>query len=89
MAEMDDEHVQVVRHHNRILRKVNKALRSTHKRIQEQADENFLQIVEVQSDAEIALEKLWTLGELDCGPQDYDSIVSFCLEALGKNENVQ
>jgi len=82
MAEMDDEHVSVIRHHNRVLRKVNKSLRSTHKKIQEQADENFLQILEVKSDAEIALEKLWTLGGFECGPSDYDFIVESCVRAL-------
>ena|ERR1022692_828067 len=78
----DDEHIDVVRHHNRILRKANKALRNTHNKLQEQADENFKQVCETQTESDHAIEELWMRGELECSPQDYSTIVELAVEAL-------
>ena len=80
--EHNDEYNNVVRHHNRALRKVHKHLRRALKNTQEYSDELFLLLCD--KDAEIALEKLWTLGRMEdkCGPRDYDKIVEVCLAAL-------
>jgi histone acetyltransferase (RNA polymerase elongator complex component) len=86
-----DEEVEetfVVRHHNRILRKVNKSLRKVTQKQQEHNDELFLQLCETENDAIIAMEKLRTLGEIDCDPLDYDTIVVRSLEALGKTQAI-
>jgi hypothetical protein len=69
-----------------VQRVVNKNLRRTLKTHQSTADSNFQELCETETEAELALEKLWTLGELDCGPLDYDSIVVQCLDALGKTQ---
>ena len=81
MAEMEDDHLSVVRHHNRVLRKVHKTLRRTIREQKEQADANFLKICETQTEAELAMEKLWTLGKLNCDPSDYESIIDILLDA--------
>ena len=85
MAEKEDDHLSVVRHHNRVLRKVHKTLRRTIREQKEQADENFLNICETQTDAESALEKLWTFGGFR-GPLDYEFLVEMCLRALEDSE---
>ena len=87
MAEgTEDSYIEVVRHHNRVLRKVHKTLRNALKLQQDKADSNFIEICETKTEAELALEKLWTLGEFECGPLDYEYIVERCLEVvrLGK-----
>ena len=81
MAEMEDDHLSVVRHHNRVLRKVHKTLRRTIREQKEQADSNFIKICETQTEAELAMEKLWTLGKLNCDPSDYESIIDILLDA--------
>lgn len=82
MAELDDEHVSVIRHQNRTLRKVHKTLRRAVKEAQEKADENFAQICEVKTEAELAIEELRMRGELECSPEDYHMIVELAVEAL-------
>jgi len=83
MAELEenDEHIRVLRHHNRAQRSVNRQLRRALKRHQENADNMFLDICEVRTEAELALEKLWTLGKFNCDPSDYESIIDICLDA--------
>ena len=82
MEELDDEHVLVIRRQNRVLRKVHRTLRRAVRDAQHRADETFAQVCEVKTEAELAMEKLWTLGGFSCGPQDYDYIVESCLRAL-------
>ena len=81
MAYEEDDQVYVVRHQNRILRKVNRALRRTRNEIQEQADANFLQVCEVKSESQLAVEKLWTYGGFN-GPLDLEVLVDTCLKLL-------
>jgi hypothetical protein len=81
MAEMEDEHMEVVRHHNRVLRKVNHKLRNTARIQKEQADENFLRICEIKTEEQLAVEKLWTFGGFN-GPLDLDILVDTCLQLL-------
>lgn len=85
MAEQDDQDV-VIRHHNRILRKVNKALRSSHKLTQEYNDALFEELCNHNSEAELALRKLWKEGGFQppCGPEDYDMIVDSAINALNR-----
>jgi hypothetical protein len=78
----NDEHIDVLRHHNRVQRRVNQALRRTLQEHRNRADENFIALCTTKTEAQEALEKLWTLGEINCGPEDYDTIVEHCLEAL-------
>jgi hypothetical protein len=84
----ETEEVFVLRKNNRVQRSVNKQLRRSLKNSQDQADSNFQELCETETESERALEKLWTLGELDCGPLDYDSIVALALEALGKQQAI-
>ena len=83
MAEIEenDEHISVLRHHNRAQRSVNRQLRRALKRHQDNADAVFLDICETQTEAELAMEKLWTLGKLNCDPSDYESIIDILLDA--------
>jgi hypothetical protein len=86
--DQEEEEIFVLRKNNRVQRVVNKNLRRTLKTHQSTADSNFQELCENETEAELALEKLWTLGELDCGPLDYDSIVALALEALGKQQAI-
>jgi len=82
----DEEHIEAVRRHNKALRKVHKALRNALKDSREYSDNLFLELCNTEvTDAETAMEKLWTLGEMQniCGPRDYETIVEVCLEKLG------
>lgn len=76
------ESLEVLRHHNRVLRKSNKSLRSIRSHFQNHADELFLELCNADSDAQIALEKIRTLGGIECGSGDYQMIVDSCLKAL-------
>jgi hypothetical protein len=78
----DEDELQVVRHHNRVVRKVNKLLRTAQKKAQEDMDNMFLELCSMDMEAELAMEKLRTLGQIECGPRDYDKIVEVCLAAL-------
>jgi hypothetical protein len=82
MAEMEDDQLSVVRHHNRVLRTVHKTLRNALKLQQEKADSNFIEICETKTEAELAIEELWMRGELDCSPQDYQTIIELAVAAL-------
>ena len=82
------EEVFVLRRHNRALRSVNKNLRELRKHSQDHSDALFLALCDDSKEAEIAMEKLRTLGELDCDPLDYNHIVESCLEALGKTQAI-
>jgi hypothetical protein len=82
--EEDEEHNSVLQKHNRVLRKVNKVLRNSHKVTKDYNDALFRELCETDKEAELAMEKLWTLGgfELICGPKDYNTVVETCLAAL-------
>lgn len=89
MAYEYDEQNAVLRQHNRALRSVNRQLRRLVKKSQDTADATFLELcasevldTDPQASAEAALEKLRTLGGIDCGPEDYSLVVERCLEAL-------
>lgn len=82
----DNEHLMVVRKTNRVLRRVNQALRSANKTNKEYSDALFLELCEVDKEAELAMEKLWTLGNFSCDPRDYNTIVETCLKALSQTQ---
>ena len=83
----NDEYIEVVRRQNKVLRRTHSILRRNLQKSKLYSDELFLQLCESnKSDAEIAMEKLWTLGgfENQCGPEDYNYIVASCLDSLNK-----
>jgi len=82
------EEVFILRRHNRALRSVNKSLRKLRNHSQEHTDEIFLALCDSDKEAELAMEKLRTLGEFDCDPGDYDFVVAGCLDALGKTQAI-
>ena len=88
--EEDDEQIDVVRHHNRVQRRVNSSLRRALKYSVEYNDNLFMELCNSDSDkeAKLAMEKLWTLGKFQCGPQDYDFIVEMCIRALEDSETL-
>lgn len=80
----DLEHIDVLRRQNKALRKINKILRGALKTSKEYSDELFMVLCDSDEDADIALEKLWTLGGFSeiCGPRDYHKIVEVCLSKM-------
>ena len=84
MEDFDNEYIAVVRKHNRALRKVHKILRSALKTSKDYADQLFLELCEYDSEAKQALEKLWTLGEMQdiCDSQDYEKIVEVAINKM-------
>ena len=77
-----DEELQVLRQQRRAQRSVNKQLRRVMRHFQNHNDELFLELCNADSFAQVALEKIRTLGGIECGPSDYDLIVDKCLTAL-------
>ncbi len=88
MAYEDDEHLEVVRHHNRVQRRVNSALRRALRYTVEYNDNLFKELCNQDKDAELAMEKLWTFGKFQCDPKNYDFIVEMCLRALEDPETL-
>jgi hypothetical protein len=79
----NEEELAVVRQHNRALRTVHRQLRRALKYFTEYNDELFLELCNSNKEAELAFEKLWTLGGItECGPQDYNKIVEICLSKM-------
>lgn len=81
-----DEHVQVCQKLNRVIRVRNKRLRTQLLEAQRQMDDVFLALDSTPTLAEEALEKIRTLGELQCDAGDYDSVVKLVLDKLGKQQ---
>ena len=86
--EEDEDRVAVVKRHNRVLRKVHKQLRRTLNSATQHSDILFLELCNTDKSAEFAMEKLWTLGQFECGPKDYEYIVERCLDVLGKTKSI-
>lgn len=84
--EFNDDLTSVVRHHNKVLRRVNKVLRSSNKTTQEYNDTLFRELCNNSSEAELAMEKLWALGKLNCDPKDYDTIVELIVAQLSQTQ---
>jgi hypothetical protein len=59
----------------------NRLLSSRLKKSQRVADENFAALCEL-SPAQAALYQIWESSDLDCEPQDYDTIVDFAVTAI-------
>ena len=59
----------------------NRLLASRLKKTQKAADENFAALCEV-SPAQAALYKIWEASDLECDPQDLDTIVDFAVTAI-------
>ncbi len=55
----------------------------------EQMDELFRILCDTEQQAATAMGELWGSGAFDCGPQDYDFIVTRCLEAAGNVSRTQ
>lgn len=92
MSEYEDEQVlTVVRHHNRALRRVNKSLRDSHKLNQEYNDALFEELCSHNTDAELALRKLWEEGglQLSCSSEDYTFIVDSAIRALNVQRTLE
>jgi hypothetical protein len=82
MAYEDDEHMEVVRHHNRVQRRVNSALRRALRYTVEYNDNLFKELCNSEYLAKEALERICIEGNLDCEPDDYENIIFECLKAL-------
>jgi len=82
MAEIDNEHLDVVKRHNKALRTVNKQLRRALLFVVDYADNLFVELCESGTEAQLALEELRLRGDIDCSPQDYQQIVELAVEAL-------
>lgn len=80
-----DEENDVLRRHNRALRAVNKRLRSVIQRLRESKDAMVIALCETQTESEFALEEIRTLGGINCGPGDADTIVAESIKALQAN----
>jgi hypothetical protein len=81
---VDNEYIAVVRRQNRTLRKIHKILRSALKSSKVYSDQLFLELCEHDSEARIALEKLWALGGMQeiCDPLDYNKVVEVCIQKM-------
>jgi hypothetical protein len=88
----DEEELLVtsLKRNNKIRRAVERKLRGALRKITEHNDQLFVELCETENAkaAELALEKLWTLGGFSCGPRDYEQIVERCLECLGKTKPI-
>ncbi len=89
MAYEDDEQLEVVRHHKRVLRRVNSALRSALKYTVEYNDNLFKELCNSESLAKEALERICIEGNLDCAPDDYENIIFECLKAFQESRAKQ
>lgn len=75
------EHLEQI---NKQRRSHNLRLRRLLKQHHDHADELFFLLCEADqpNPAEEAMREVWTRGHLDCEPDDYQSIVDYCIEAL-------
>lgn len=80
--DIEEEEVFVLRHNNKAQRSVNRQLRRAIKHFQNHTDELFLELCDTDKEAEVAMEKLWTLGGFNCGPRDYDYMIDRCVDAV-------
>jgi hypothetical protein len=83
----DEEEITVVQKLNRTLRSVNKIVRARLQKVLEEKDELFLMLCATEDRAGEALWKVWEQGKLTCDPDDYESIVNSCLQALSQKPN--
>lgn len=69
---------------NRARRNQNLKLRRALKQNQDHADALFIALCEQDEciPAKVAMLELWARGRLECGSEDYDTIVECCIEAL-------
>jgi coenzyme F420-reducing hydrogenase beta subunit len=75
------EHVEVLQRLNQVVRRRNKQLRTAVVSTRLYADAVVTQLCEAPSAAQNALEKIRTLGGINCGPDDYDTIVEKAIQA--------
>jgi hypothetical protein len=74
----------VIRKHNRVLRRTTHLLRVRVNKEKEHSDELFTALCQTNPRAEEALREIWESDVFgpQVDPEDYDQIVSTCLEAL-------
>jgi hypothetical protein len=72
-----DELTVILRRNNRALRTVNRKLRNKIKAIEQQGDEAFKALCEVNVQAEQAMQQLWEMSGLDCSPNNYAAIIDY------------
>ena len=85
--DQENEQLEVVQKHNRVLRQALSATRRTNQITKQYNDALFLELCNTEADHEatLAMEQLWALGDLGnhfCGPKDYSKIVEIYLAAL-------
>jgi hypothetical protein len=81
----DMERSEVLQRLNRAVRRRNTQLRTALTHTRTYTDSVIADLFDAPSDAQNALEKIRTLGKLECGPDDYETIVAACVEALGQS----
>lgn len=82
--------VTVLRKNNRAQRSVVKRLRRARLQAQEHADALFNALCETNTTAENVIQEIWERGELNCSPNDYQSIIDLTVEALkSKTRNTE
>ena len=59
----------------------NRLLTSRLRKAQKSSDENFAALCDVSA-AQAALYQIWESSDLDCEPQDHDTIVDFAVTAI-------
>lgn len=85
MANISDEQIRdATRLQNRALRTMNGNLRRKVEATQVDADVKIAALFDAPTDAEAALSELWGNALFDCGPDDYDYMVSKIIEKFKK-----
>lgn len=72
----EDEIRDVTRRSNSALRKTVRFLRRKQERIQAEADATIATLFDAPSEAEAAFGELWGNALFDCGPEDYEYMVT-------------
>lgn len=79
----------VTRSLNRALRLVNRRLRRNVEHLKESTDEVFLALCNTDVEAGNAMGELWGSAAFDCGPQDYDFMVTRSIEAVRRLNEIE
>ena len=85
----DMEHVDVLQRLNRAVRRRNKQLRTVLTHVRTYTDATVAELFDAPNEANLALEKIRTLGGINCDPDDYDTVVKVCVAALNQAPIVQ
>lgn len=59
----------------------NRLLTTRLKKAQKSSDENFTALCDISA-AQAALHQIWEASDLECDPQDYDTIVEYTTTAI-------